>query len=401
MGEQQLYIRVRGKVTGPFGMAQLKSLRNRGQLGGFHEISEDRRTWVAASTLEQLFPPESQGPDAPHSRAVAGPSGAGEPPQQSTDWYYIDSEGRQKGPVSQRRLRSLQRARRLTAATMVWRQGLREWLPVSETELSRAKGDRSRRPSRVINLLQWQRVRVGVTLGLVNAFLLIGGVALGLFGFLIVLLGQEVFDIAVAMGMLFTARLTYLAAQIVEVVGFGFYINAPEKYGARGLAVTSLVIGICSILFGAVAALVVIPIHGFGSGFGAFLIGPVMAGLLAAAKTIVFLFLVRALALYLQNERVARASVTLLIIYGVVLFISLAIGLFVLMAPSMFVGVRDAAKGLTAFVVVLGFFIFLDLAAFLTWFVWYIVTLFQLRGAVSRYVSPAGPDSDYDGYSDS
>jgi len=55
MGERPLYIRLRGKVMGPFGDPQLRVLRDRGQFSSFHEISEDRRIWTSAAALPGFF----------------------------------------------------------------------------------------------------------------------------------------------------------------------------------------------------------------------------------------------------------------------------------------------------------------------------------------------------------
>ena len=41
------YVRSRGRVLGPFTQAQLESLRDRGQLSQFHELSRDKRVWVS------------------------------------------------------------------------------------------------------------------------------------------------------------------------------------------------------------------------------------------------------------------------------------------------------------------------------------------------------------------
>src|SRR5438105_2674859 len=101
MATDQFYVRIRGKVTGPFRLDQLRSLCNRGQLGRFHEISEDRRAWVGAGSLAGLFP-------APHGEPAA--KGDGEqsvhPPDQSEAWFFIDSEGNQQGPVLRTELAS-------------------------------------------------------------------------------------------------------------------------------------------------------------------------------------------------------------------------------------------------------------------------------------------------------
>ena len=49
------YVRARGRTLGPFTWSQLESLRDRGQLAQFHEVSQDKQTWVHASTLNELF----------------------------------------------------------------------------------------------------------------------------------------------------------------------------------------------------------------------------------------------------------------------------------------------------------------------------------------------------------
>jgi hypothetical protein len=56
MGERLLYIRVRGSVTGPFSLEQLRQFRDQGQLRAGHEISEDRTTWSRAENLPEIFP---------------------------------------------------------------------------------------------------------------------------------------------------------------------------------------------------------------------------------------------------------------------------------------------------------------------------------------------------------
>jgi hypothetical protein len=67
MAEKQYYIRIRGKVRGPFDLVQLRALRERGQFSSFHEISEDRQMWTTASVLTEMF--------APSGRAAPGHPG--------------------------------------------------------------------------------------------------------------------------------------------------------------------------------------------------------------------------------------------------------------------------------------------------------------------------------------
>src|SRR5262249_13945233 len=68
------YVRARGRTLGPFTLPQLESMRDRGQLSQFHEVSQDRRFWVSASHVPELFPKAASGQEAfaPSSGADEG-----------------------------------------------------------------------------------------------------------------------------------------------------------------------------------------------------------------------------------------------------------------------------------------------------------------------------------------
>lgn len=51
------YVRIRGKIQGPFTLDALKALRDRGQIGSLHEVSPDRHVWGPASSVAELYPP--------------------------------------------------------------------------------------------------------------------------------------------------------------------------------------------------------------------------------------------------------------------------------------------------------------------------------------------------------
>ena len=55
MMDTQLYLRVRGRVLGPYDQEKLQSLVRRGQLSRMHEVSTDGANWVRASTYAELF----------------------------------------------------------------------------------------------------------------------------------------------------------------------------------------------------------------------------------------------------------------------------------------------------------------------------------------------------------
>lgn len=50
------YVRLRGKVMGPFSLEHIKALVQRGQVAAFHEISSDGMSWTAAGSVAELFP---------------------------------------------------------------------------------------------------------------------------------------------------------------------------------------------------------------------------------------------------------------------------------------------------------------------------------------------------------
>jgi GYF domain 2 len=62
MEEKRFFVSINEKILGPFDLPQLKALRDRGQLQWFHQVSEDRQTWVTASTMPELFQRTSKGP---------------------------------------------------------------------------------------------------------------------------------------------------------------------------------------------------------------------------------------------------------------------------------------------------------------------------------------------------
>ena len=53
--ENQLYVRIRGRILGPYDQDKLQSLARRGQLSRLHEVSQDATNWVRASTYPELF----------------------------------------------------------------------------------------------------------------------------------------------------------------------------------------------------------------------------------------------------------------------------------------------------------------------------------------------------------
>jgi hypothetical protein len=132
MPEKRFFVRIRGKVMGPFGLPQLRSLRDRGQFRAFYEISEDRQAWSSATSLGELFPPDAAGRTYPEElpRAVTAEPSASHSPRDE-GWRYVDAEGQEQGPVPRATLLSLHQSGAVQDTTLVWRAGMSEWQPLA------------------------------------------------------------------------------------------------------------------------------------------------------------------------------------------------------------------------------------------------------------------------------
>src|SRR5262249_43305819 len=120
MDDKRYYIQERGRITGPYDLAQLKEMRRRMKLARFHKISTDRKTWVGAETLVELFRSE------PAPSPVPDPSPNQAPPP-GNRWYY--AQGTQVyGPVETRDLQELIDRRAIGPETLIQLEDGAEWV---------------------------------------------------------------------------------------------------------------------------------------------------------------------------------------------------------------------------------------------------------------------------------
>ncbi|MEZ6065980.1 MAG: GYF domain-containing protein [Planctomycetaceae bacterium] len=133
-GFDQWFVRVRGKVNGPYDLARLQGLKVRGRLSRVHEVSQDQRTWLPATSIPGLFDGAGGG-QVMESHYEGGDSLGGDTgfdePVSADDWYYA-ADGSQKGPVSAHELRSLVLSGELSSNALVWRSGLSSWAPAGD-----------------------------------------------------------------------------------------------------------------------------------------------------------------------------------------------------------------------------------------------------------------------------
>lgn len=131
--DQQYYIRVRGRVQGPFSPDYLRGLARRGMFGRLHEVSEDGANWTRAESFPELYAvsaePRATVIDVADDDEVGinGRESASEhSSSNSAGWYYlVDSQ--QFGPIPREQLEQLVRSRQLPGTTQVWTEGLQGW----------------------------------------------------------------------------------------------------------------------------------------------------------------------------------------------------------------------------------------------------------------------------------
>jgi hypothetical protein len=149
-----LYVRIRGRVQGPFDEERLRALVRRGQVSRVHEVSEDGTRWTNAGDFSDLFAqPAGANAHPAGSTGQAGQSGqanqtaaprhdpapaaasfvatthaapAAHPAAAVANWYYIQGNVT-KGPVDFRYLQALCASGQLSADAHVWTEGMAQW----------------------------------------------------------------------------------------------------------------------------------------------------------------------------------------------------------------------------------------------------------------------------------
>jgi len=137
-GDDRWYIRIQGRVNGPYDLQHLRGLVQRGRLSRVHEVSPDGKAWSSAATLTELFESRRR----PAAAVDDGPVLPGDAFVATVveDWYFT-LDGTQQGPISAADLRQRLASRQIPVDTPVWRAGLPEWLPARQVPELGGGGD--------------------------------------------------------------------------------------------------------------------------------------------------------------------------------------------------------------------------------------------------------------------
>ena len=402
------YVRLKGKVLGPFSMEQLVQLKQQGRLSPFHEVSDDRKTWTVASSIAGLFPANTAAPVAPPVKApVAAPASPRAPAP--SQWHYRGDDGKQVGPISHDELHRLVQDGTIGEQTLVWHAGLSAWTPLGQVDWMAPSAASGNGPSQQQadpeaayqsweDRVGWRRVRFGLTLFIVAAFLLITNLVLGSFGGLVAGFGGS------TPGMLFVLA-TCLAvgylARLIETVGHGFYLGVPAASGARGYGIAALIFAIIDVLLFCfpvfilflMASAVNEPLADrlrLEAGLGLLnLVVMTLTALCNFVRVILLHLYFRAVATHLRDPALAGMFKHLLVLYTswvvFVVFTGVATLLFsVVTATDLLRDVRAVRDVLVLFIV-LGVLGVLAALLWLVWFVFYLLLLFKTRGLVSKH----------------
>jgi hypothetical protein len=133
--EEQLYVRIRGQVQGPYDLEKLRALVRRAQLSRMHEVSSDGSVWKQAATFPELFQSPTIGAAQLESRAHGRLQENGQgieivPTSVGGRWHYAQNDG-QKGPVTFDELKSLVASGNVDGSALVWTDGMKEWAPAN------------------------------------------------------------------------------------------------------------------------------------------------------------------------------------------------------------------------------------------------------------------------------
>lgn len=122
MSEERFYIRFKGRVLGPLPPAKIQEMVRRGQITRQHELSPDGQSWANAETHEQFFAkPAAKIVETAKSieKELNGPV--------SIEWY-AHFDGANQGPVDEGKLLSWIASGKVSNNTMLWKDGMSEWL---------------------------------------------------------------------------------------------------------------------------------------------------------------------------------------------------------------------------------------------------------------------------------
>jgi TM2 domain-containing membrane protein YozV len=138
------FVRYRGRTVGPYSLAQAQQMARKGQLSRTSEVSNDGQAWSQAGSFPEIFERPVGGAlesrkssslsidtDLQPGGSVTFPACDVPKTPSLNEWYYTSGD-EQKGPTSSTNIVAMIKAGTLAAQDRVWREGLNNWVSVSD-----------------------------------------------------------------------------------------------------------------------------------------------------------------------------------------------------------------------------------------------------------------------------
>jgi hypothetical protein len=122
MIEERFYLRFKGRVLGPLPPEKIQEMVRRGQITRQHELSPDGQSWANAEEHERFFA-------KPVTKTVAIAKATENEVNRpvSIEWY-AHFDGANQGPMDESTLLRWVDSGKVVKSTMLWKQGMAEWL---------------------------------------------------------------------------------------------------------------------------------------------------------------------------------------------------------------------------------------------------------------------------------
>lgn len=144
------YIRVKGRVQGPFDLKKLKLMAQLGQLSRIHQVSQDQVSWRKAGEFAELFQAPPSSPKTDGYALPNQPRHSSQHPEQTVDSkdsydqadaeevqqpgskekpiWYVEVDAQPEGPLCFSELKDMFRIHGIEASRLVWREGMEDWV---------------------------------------------------------------------------------------------------------------------------------------------------------------------------------------------------------------------------------------------------------------------------------
>lgn len=123
----QYYVKLRGKIRGPFSIQQLRRMTARGQFSRLHQVSIDNKlTWDSAEEILTTFMDEKKAERIPPDSQSSPPENGISQPEANVEWHYALDE-QNLGPVTEVELFKQIQLLNIKSNTLLWNRQMSDW----------------------------------------------------------------------------------------------------------------------------------------------------------------------------------------------------------------------------------------------------------------------------------